>query len=321
MIDSLIRLYCFFKGDFFSSFLPCFPKKQTSVSELKRMKNYLLLIGFLSLLPSVAFSQYYSFDHMKTVNYTGHIMSTDDRGNILIGSQNKVVKLDVNGAFISQYYPMFQGKVTGIDAKDPRRILVYYKSYAYVVFLNQDLVNAGTLSAYQLNSNPKPVNLDDLNLSFVKLSCLDEYNEAYWVYDDNTSDIILIDHENRIDFRGDALDDYSELEPNPNYMVMENNRLFINNPASGVYIFDENGRFVRKLPLMGLKKLQVYGDKLYYASNSFLVIRDLVSDKESYHPLPVLNFKDWILSLDSKPARINFLTDKGVMIYSMEIEN
>lgn len=279
------------------------------------------IINFFCLLSFPAFSQYYSFEHMKTAKYKGHLLSSDDRGNLFIGSQNKVVKLDANGDYINQFYPSFQGKVSCIDAKDPRRILVYYKQFSYVVFLNQDLVNAGSLSFYQLNSKPDPVNLDDLNLSFVKLVCLDEYNEAYWVYDDNTSDIILIDHENRIDFRGDALDDNTELEPNPNFMMMEANRLFINNPASGVYIFDENGRFVRKLSLMGLKKLQAYGDKLYYASKSFLVVLDLVSQEESYHPLPVLSFIDWSLNLNSKPARISFLTQEGVIIYSMEIEN
>lgn len=288
----------------------------------QKMKKLVFInLLFLNLLSFPAFSQYYSFEHMKTVKHTGHILSSDDRGNLFIGSQNSIVKLDVNGDYINQYYPMFHGKVNCIDAKDPRRILVYYKEYAYVVFLNQDLVNAGSLSIYQLNSKPEPVNLDDLNLSFVKLACLDEYNESYWVYDDNNSDIILIDQENRIDFRGDALDEFTELEPDPNYMLMESNRLFINNPASGVYIFDENGRFVRKLPLMGLKKIQAHGDKLFYASNSFLIVRDLVSEEETYHPLPVLNFKDWTLSLDAKPARINFLTKEGVMIYSMELEN
>lgn len=298
------------------------PKKQFPLNSKVNMAfKTSLLILFISVFSLPSYSQYYNFEHMKTVNHTGHILSSDDRGNLLIGSQNNVVKLDANGDYINQYYPMFHGKVSCIDTKDPRRILVYYKEYSYVIFLNQDMVNAGGLSIYHLNSKPEPVNLDDLNLPFVRLSCLDEYNEAYWVYDENTSDIILIDHENRIDFRGDALDEYTELDPNPNYMLMESNRLFINNPASGVYIFDENGSFVRKLPLMGLKKIQAHGDKLFYASNSFLVVHDLVSDEETYHPLPVLNFKDWSLSLDSKPARINFLTADGVMIYSMELEN
>jgi hypothetical protein len=50
------------------------------------------------------------------------------------------------------------------------------------------------------------------------------------------------------------------------------------------------------------------------------VVLDLITDKETYHPLPVLNFKDWTISLESKPARISFLTNKGVEIYTMELE-
>lgn len=287
----------------------------------KRATQILISFLFLSLLPAYSFAQYYVFEHMKTVNYTGQILSTDDRGNILIGSRNRLTKLDSYGELHSQYEPMFQGTINCIDAKDPRRILVYYADYSFIVFLNQDLINAGSLSAYQLNTNPEPISLIDLNLPYAQLACIDEFTDSYWVYDNNSTDILLIDEENKIDFRGDALDEYTELNPRPNYMLMESNRLFINNPASGVYIFDENGRFVRKLPLMGLKKLQAAGDKLYYASNSFLVVLDLVSDKETYHPLPVMNFIDWSLSLESKPARINFLTKDGVMIYSMELNN
>lgn len=292
------------------------------VNRVKKKSFYLkIFVFFFIILTSKSRAQYYSFDHMKTVSYTGHILSSDDRGNILIGSKQKLTKLSANGEFIAQYEPMYHAKISSIDVKDPRRILILYPGLSYLVFLNQDLVNAGSISAYQIISNPKPINLDDLNLSYIKLACLDEYNDSYWLYDENTSEILLMDDENNIDFRGDALDDYTELQPNPNFMVMENNRLFINNPSSGVYIFDENGRFVRKLPLMGLKKLQAEGDKLYYASNSFLVIYDLVTDEEKYHPLPVLNFKDWSLNLNSKPARINFLTNDGVVIYSMELEN
>lgn len=284
------------------------------------MKHYFFILLIL-LSCSPIFAQYYSFEHMKTASYTGHILSSDDRGNIFLGSKQKLTKLNVNGEFIAQYEPMYRAKISSIDVKDPRRIIILYPGLSYLVFLNQDLINAGSISAYQIISNPKPINLDDLNLSYIKLACLDEYNDSYWLYDDNTSEILLMDYENNIDFRGDALDDYTELQPNPNYMVMENNRLFINNPSTGVYIFDENGRFVRKLPLMGLKKLQAEENKLYYASNSFLVVRDLVTDEEKYHPLPVLNFKDWSLNLNSKPARMNFLTNEGVMIYSMELEN
>jgi hypothetical protein len=286
----------------------------------KRLVLSVLFFVFFFISNLSVYSQYYRFEHMKTAGYNGHILSSDDRGNLFIGSQNKVTKLDANGDFINQYAPSFPGKVSCIDAKDPRRILIYYREYAYVIFLNQDLINAGSLSVYQLNSRPKPISLSDINLTFSKLACLDEYNESYWLYDDNNSDIILINQENQIDFRGDALDEYTELEPNPNFMIMESNRLFINNPSTGVYIFDENGSFVRKLPLMGLKKIQAYGDMLYYASNSFLVSLNLVNGEEGYHPLPVFNFKDWTLNLDSKPARINFLTNDGVMIYSMEME-
>lgn len=281
---------------------------------------YTILLLFALLMSTISQAQFYQFELINTAQYNGHMLASDDLGNLLIGANSKLTKLDKEGDFIAQYFPMFQGKITCIDAKDPRRILLFFKDYSYVIFLNQDLANAGTLSFYNLNRSPQPISMDGLNLSFSSLSCIDEYNEAYWIYDENTSDLVLIDQNNQIDFKGDALDQLMDLEPDPNFMIMEDNRLFINNPSTGVYVFDENARFVSKLPLFGLKKIQVFKDMLFYTSNSFLIAYDLVSGEETYHPLPVLGFKDWSLNMNSIPARINFLTSDGVQIYSLEKE-
>ena len=281
-------------------------------------KTHLLIAFLLFNLGTLWSQQEYVFTATARSSYNGNKISNDDRGNIMIAAKSKLTKLDMDGNFLAHYYPMFQGDITCIDAKDPRRILLYYKEYAYVMFLNQELGMAGSLSIYTLNSRPEPVELDDLNLTYTSLACLDEYNESYWVYDENTTDIILLDQNNQIDFKADALDQIMDEEPNPNFMIMEENRLFINNPATGVYIFDENGNFVRILPLMGLQKIQVHKDLLFYTTSSTLIVLDLKTGKESYNPLPVLGFKDWSLASDIIPMRISFLTGEGLLIYSLD---
>lgn len=282
--------------------------------------NRILLI-FICIIAGHSISmaqQAYSFIPITTSNYTGNIISTDDQGNIFVGDKAKLTKLDINGKFIANYRPAIQGKISGIDAKDPRRILLYYKKYAFVQFLNQELASAASLSTYSVNSTPVPVDLAKLNLDYASLVCLDTYNEEYWVYDENTTDIVLIDKENQIDFRADDLGQLMDEDPDPNFMIMEGNRLFINNPSTGVYIFDENGSFVRILPLMGLKKIQAYKDLLFYTTSNTLIVHHLQTGEESYNPLPVLGFHDWTLSQHTNPMRISFLTPDGVLSYSLD---
>jgi len=279
----------------------------------------MILIIILACLGFVGFAQQeYKFAYSSTAKYTGGLMSTDDRGNILLSSKSKLTKLDRDGNFLAQYFPPYQSAINCIDAKDPRRVLLFYKKYNYVQFLNQELGNATSLSIYALNSNPEPVSLDELNLSFTSLVCLDEYNESYWLYDESTTDLILMDENNQIDFKADALDQITDEEVSPNYMIMEENRLFINNSSTGVYIFDENGSFVRILPLMGLKKIQVYKDLLFYTTSTTLIVHNLQTGEESYNPLPVMGFNDWALSADISPIRINFLTANGILIYALD---
>ena len=283
------------------------------------MRRILFLSVFVFFLFHTSMGQQdYRFTFASKATYTGNILSTDDLGNLLIGKKSNLVKLDIDGNFLSKYYPLYSGEITGIDAKDPRRILLYYKKFSYVQFLNQELRNATSLSIYALNSRPEPVSLENLHLSYVSLVCLDVYNNAYWVYDENSTDIILIDENNQIDFKADALDQVMDVEPEPNFMIMEGGRLFINNSSTGVYIFDENGSFVEKLPLMGLKKIQVYKDLLFYTTSNTLVVHHLLTGEESYNALPVLGFHDWALSQHTNPMRISFLTNEGVLIYSLD---
>ncbi len=257
------------------------------------MNRYLYLVLAFSLIFKVNIGQQaYKFTYTSKANYKGNILSVDDLGNLLIGEKSNLIKLDIDGNFLSKYYPLYQSNITGIDAKDPRRILLFYKKYVYVQFLNQELANTASLSIYSINSRPEPVSLDNLHLSFASLVCLDTYNDAYWVYEDNSTDIVLIDENNQIDFKADALDQIMDIEPNPNFMIMEGGRLFINNSSTGVYIFDENGSFVEKLPLMGLKKIQVYKDLLFYCTSNTLVVHHLLTGEESYNMLPVLGFHD-----------------------------
>ncbi len=283
------------------------------------MRRLLFLSVFIFLWLHIAVGQQdYRFTFASKANYTGNILSTDDLGNLLIGNKSNLVKLDIDGNYLSKFYPLFSGEITGIDVKDPRRILLFYKKFSYVQFLNQELQNAASLSIYALNSRPEPVSLENLHLGFASLVCLDIYNNAYWVYDENSTDIVLIDENNQIDFRADALDQIMDKDPEPNFMIMEGGRLFINNSSTGVYIFDENGSFVEKLPLVGLKKIQVFEDLLFYTTSNTLVVHNLLTGEESYNALPVLGFRDWALSQHTNPMRISFLTNEGILIYSLD---
>jgi len=103
---------------------------------LKIIQFFCLVI--FTLGSHISSAQYYQFEFIAKANYKGQLLANDDLGNLLIGAGSKLIKLDKEGDYISQYFPMFQGKITCIDAKDPRRIMVFFKDYSSVVFLNQD---------------------------------------------------------------------------------------------------------------------------------------------------------------------------------------
>ncbi len=54
------------------------------------------------------------------------------------------------------------------------------------------------------------------------------------------------------------------IDLNPNYMVEFANRVYLNNPESGILVFDIFGTYIKTIPVKGLKRFQVFETTVVY---------------------------------------------------------
>ena len=74
----------------------------------------IIFVLVIASMVNVFGQQDYQFTFVSKSNYTGDLVSTDDRGNILIAARSKLTKLVLNGHFIANYFPMFQAAPVSI---------------------------------------------------------------------------------------------------------------------------------------------------------------------------------------------------------------
>ena len=93
-----------------------------------------------------------------------------------------------------------------------------------------------------------------------------------------------------------------------------NNALYLNNPETGILVFDQFGTYVKNINITGLESFQVTEKGIYYLENKKIKkyeFRNLAIDEL---PLPQQN----ITGLAVDKNRLFVLTDKGVKIYDYQ---
>ncbi len=275
----------------------------------------LLLVIFTLVFSCVNAQTHYRFTPLVTAKYQGSAMVIDDMGNLLITEDSRLIKLDAQGHFLGRFFPPFQAKISAIDVDNPRRIMLWYQKYGYIVFLDQNLAMQNNADPSKSVYTDSPLDMEKLGRYNLITACLDTY-AGFWVYGEDMQDICLYDNENTLSFCADSPEEVEGLKPNK--ILMHEDYLFVNFPNKGVLVYDADGNFIKLLPIEGLNNFYVYHNVLYYVNNNSLISIDINTEETTYNILPLSDFKAWAMLLQTTPKRIAFLTSKGVEVFGME---
>ncbi len=275
----------------------------------------LLLVIFALLFSCVHAQTHYHFTPLVTAKYQGSAMAIDDMGNLLITEGAKLTKLDAQGHFLGRFFPPFQAKINAIDVDNPRRIMLWYQKYNYIVFLDQNLAMQNNTDPTKSVYTDSPLDMEKLGRYDLVTTCLDTY-AGFWVYGEDMQDICLYDNDNALSFCADSPEEVAGLKPNK--ILMHEDHLFINFPDKGVLVYDADANFIKLLPIEGLNNFYVYHNILYYVNNNSLISINIETEETTYNILPLGQFKAWAMQLETAPKRIAFLTSKGVEVFGIE---
>jgi len=189
--------------------------------------------------------------------------ASDPLGFFYLESEGQITKMDSLGGILYTFSDPVLGDVTWIDASDPFRILLYYRSFNQLLFLDRTLSTIGD-----------PVLLDELEI-FVPAGMCRSSQGGFWVLEHSTGSLIQIDAELRqqVSIRFNGL---TEVNSDSWFPMLEwKERLYICRKGRDIIQLDLYGTQLKNIPAkaQGINTLDdmllFAGDQVIYQYHDF----------------------------------------------------
>lgn len=184
--------------------------------------------------------------------------ATDNMANVYAVNNDELIKFLPSGKYFARYSNLKLGSITTLDATNPLKLILYYRDFQQIVFLDN-----------QLSQTSEPVSLEKLGYEQTDLVCASA-NNGFWLYNKQNNELIRFNENTKKIASTGNLKQVLQTDLNPDFMLEHNGWLFLNSPATGIYVFDIFGAFSKVISLKNLKNFQVNEDIIYYKKDSSL---------------------------------------------------
>ena len=175
----------------------------------------------------------------------GNKISSDALENIYVSSNTSIWKTSSQNSQNFVFDNKKSGNITHIDASDPMKILVFYKDLSLITFLDNFMAE----SSFN-------VSLSDFNLDQAEIVCR-SINNGIWVYDLKQDKLVKINYELKVEVEILNIQRIIGEDFSPKQMLERSTGLYLNDPMKGIYVFDNYGSYLRKIPETNISKFTV----------------------------------------------------------------
>ncbi len=259
------------------------------------------LLSLLFFIPAFCFAQS-NFHLITTINIEANFFTTDNQANVYVVKENELTKFDKTGKLLYKYSNKNFGNISFIDASNMLKLLIFYKDFLQVVFLDNTL-----------SLNGEPINLDKIGFQQAQLVC-SSHNSGMWVYDQQNFELIRLDQTLERAQQTGNLRSLLNDSLQPNYLLEYDNKVYLNNPSSGILVFDIYGTYYKTIPVKNAKCFQPVGDWVYFISDKKVSAYNLKTTEEKQFEMPLSEFKNFRIEMQVLMVQ----AAKSVNLYSAE---
>jgi hypothetical protein len=242
---------------------------------------YKLFFIFLFLVTNTYTQKEYKL--VAEIKTESNFITTDKLSNIYLINNNELLMYDKTGALLYKYSNTQLGKIDFVDASILHKPLLFYKGFLQIIFLDNTL---------SINGEPK--SLDQFEYQETQFVC-SSFNNGLWIYDLQNKELIHLNKSFKKLSSTGNLTMLLNIDLNPTKIVEHNNAVYLNNPSTGILIFDIFGTYNKTIPIADIKHFQVKGDWIYYITDNKNIeaYNTRTFDAKSF-PIPtenILNFR------------------------------
>ncbi|MCG3166693.1 MAG: hypothetical protein POELPBGB_02473 [Bacteroidia bacterium] len=262
------------------------------------MKSVQLLIFFF-LFSVKLFAQY---TLATEVPLKADYFTSDNLGNAYTVSGHEIFKYLPSGKLFNRYSNLMLGNITSVDASNPLKILLFYKDFSKIQFLDNQLAESRGV-----------ISLQDLGLEQSTLACI-SFDNGFWVYDQINFSLIRFNQTFDKVQEARNINQNIGYEPQPDFLHEWGDWIYLNNPETGILVFDIFGTYFKTIPLKGLTSFQIAGENLLYFKDGKLMAYNLKTLHEGEIQVPA----DKIQMLRIEKEKLMILTNESLKVYQVK---
>ncbi len=252
--------------------------------------KFLLVFLFLNI----------SFSLNQKLYISADFFTTDDFGNIFLIKGQNIKKINSEGKEIANFQNVYFGNIHQIDVSNPLRILVFYKEFNQLLFLDKNL--------HELS---QVINLDDLGLEDVELVCSAD-DGSFWLLNMTNLELINYNNDLKIINKSIRLHHFINDENRPNFLLIKHHQIFLNIPNLGILVFDNLANYQQTIFLKNLKKFQIKAKEIFfYKENQLKKFNFAFKETENIFSSDISN----IIEIRKEQNNIYVLTKDSLYIY------
>ena len=196
-----------------------------------------------------------SVQPIGTVKDEFSFFTTDNLGNLYTVRKHELKKFKPDGTLWLRFSDISLGDINFVDATNPLKLLVFYKDFSRIQFVDNMLAERSPV-----------IQLQQLGYDQTVVSCT-SYDNGFWLFDQLNFELVRF---NQDLFQTQDIKNLNQIlgyEFAPNFLTEHNNWLYMNIPDKGILVFDIFGTYYKTIPLLGLTEFQVYNDLVYFLMN------------------------------------------------------
>lgn len=259
-------------------------------------------LGFLVLFLlgcSQAFGQNSFFEPVFEVDRKHQFIWTDNLQNLYLINESEIEMYASNGEPKFKNSQLNLGQITGVDFNYSLKPLVFFGN------TNTALILDNTLSV-----QGNPINLSDYGLNWVTAAAKSVDNH-YWFFDTQTLELVRTDNRFKKVRSAGNISQLLGFDVQPNFIEEHNSWVYVNNPETGILVFDIFGTYFKQIPIVGLTNFQVTDQYLVYFKNNKIHHYNLKTFTTTETILPIPNAQNARVVKDM----LFISTESGVRVY------
>lgn len=183
------------------------------------------------------------------------VLELDHLGNIYTVDGNELKKYASDKKPLSNFSDALLGEITSVDVSNPLRILLFYKEFNQLLYLDQTLTPiADPIDLYTYTDNETQL-------------CCDASSGGFWIYNNDDNQVFQISKQGEILNKSSLLTSYLK-NSTPSKIIEYQEKLYFLIPSEGLLVLNKFGHFVQQIPIPEIRDFCVNNQNLFYLKNT-----------------------------------------------------